>query len=331
MPRPTLPESIPALPEASQDEVSLRDLYIILKRWRRFIAVFTLVSIVATLLVSLVLPRVYVSKVTLSLGLNGQSVGGSGITAQLLTNLPSLAGLAQGFTDLMGTKVIADQLDEPDPDRKYKARFLEKQGLFVLTARGGSSMESLRNAQRFSDVAKRYFKGRLVLAVISNLESLLSRSRLDIANMQENLRRLQLELKNTPTETRTIEALLPSTGLNGRASGALSARGTSPAFATLSVQEATLRTGLAQARALIEALEGIQGQPGELDKLIGQALQLQELVPAAEPLHPDQPRPLLYALIAGVLGLLIALIVPFVVEAVREPKPRDTWSPGRFS
>lgn len=304
---------------ASQDEVSLRDLYVILRRWRVLIAVLTLIPMIVTLLVCLILPRVYVSKVTLSLGLNGQSVGGSGITAQLLTNLPSLAGLAQGFTDLMGTKVIAGQLGDSDPDRKYTARFLEKQGLFALTARGGSSIESLKNAQRFSEVAKQYFKGRLVLAVISNLESLLTRSRIDIANMQENLRRLQIELKNTPPETRTIEALLPSTAGSGRANGALSARGTSPAFATLSVQEATLRTGLAQSQALIEALESIQRQPGELDKLIGQALQLQELVPAAEPLRPDQPRPLLYTLIAGVLGLFIGLIAPFVIEAVREP------------
>jgi uncharacterized protein involved in exopolysaccharide biosynthesis len=322
MPLPALFEPPQALPEASQaqDEVSLRDLYVILKRWRVLIVALTLIPMIATLLVCLILPRVYVSKVTLSLGLNSQSVGGSGITAQLLTNLPSLAGLAQGFTDLMTTKIIADQLNESDPDRKYTARFLEKQGLFVLTARGDSSLEALKNAQRFSEVAKGYFKGRLVLAVISNLESLLSRSRLDIGNMQENLKRLQLELKNTPTETRTIEALLPSSGSGGRANGALSARGTSPAFATLSVQEATLRAGLAQAKALIEALESIQGQRGELDKVIGQALQLQELVPAAEPLRPDQPKPLLYTLIAGALGLLVSLLVPFVIEALREPR-----------
>ncbi len=298
----------------------MRDLYVVLKRWRAMIVVLTLVPMIVTFLICLILPRVYVSKVTLSLGLNTQSVGGSGITAQLLTNLPSLAGLAQGFTDLMGTKIIADQLNEPDPDRTYTAKFLEKQGLFVLTAKGSSSTEALKNAQRFSNVAKAYFKGRLVLAVISNLESLLSRSRLDLGNMQENLKRLQVELKSTPPETRTIEALLPSAGINGRANGALSARGTSPAFATLSVQEATLRAGLAQASALIEALERIQGQPGELDKVIGQALQLQELVPAAEPLRPDQPRPLLYTLIAGVLGLFVSLLVPFLIEAVREPR-----------
>ena len=320
MPLPAPSQMQRSMPAEAQDEISLREIYVVWRHWRAFILGCVSIPVIVALVIGAVMPRVYASKVTLSLGLNAQSVGGSGITTQLLSNLPSLAGLAQGFTDLMHTKVIADQLNEPDPESKYKAQFQEKQGLFVLTARGGTSREALQGAQRFSTVAKQYFKGRLVLAVVSNLESLLSRSRLDIANMQENLRRLQIELKNTPTETRTVEALLPSAGANGRANGAFSARATSPAFATLSVQEATLRTGLAQARALIEALEGVQKQPGELDKLIGQALQLQELVPAAEPLRPDQPRPLLYAAIAGVLGLFIGLIAPFLIEAVREPQ-----------
>jgi Chain length determinant protein len=307
-------------PVPVSDELSLRDLYLVLRRWSRFILAFTLICVVVALIVSLLLPKVYVSKVTLSLGLNTASVGGSGLSSQLFNNLPSLPGLAKGFSDLLDTTVLTKELGENTPDEKYKAVFDAKNGLLTLSAKGGTAREAFENTEKFNAVTKRYFTDRIVSVIVTNIDSLLSRSKLDIANTQDNLRLLQAELKKTPSETRTIESILPTTGAAGGAGGALTARGVSPAYSTLSVQEATLRTSLAQSQALITALEPFKREPAELEKLVGQALQLQELVPAAEPLRADQPRPALYALIAGVLGLLIALIIPFIAEALRDPK-----------
>ena len=304
----------------TSDELSLRDVYLVLRRWGRFIAAFTLVSSVIVLVVCLLLPKTYVSKVTLSLSTNTASIGGAGVTGQLLNNLPSLPGLAEGFSNLLQTTALTKDLGVANPEERYKVVFDAKKGLLTLSANGSTAREAFENTTKLTGVTKRYFTDRLVSAIVSNIDSLISRSKIDLANTKENLRLLQLELKKTPSETRTIDSILPMTGATGRASGALSARGISPAYSTLSVQEATLRTGLAQSQSLIEALEPFKREAAELEKLVGQALQLQELTPAAEPLRADQPRPTLYAVLAGVLGLLISVIWAFIAEALRDPQ-----------
>ena len=313
----------------TSDELSLRDVYLVLRRWGRFIGIFTLASAAIVLIVCLLLPKTYVSKVTLSLSTNAASLGGSGVTGQLLSNLPSLPGLAEGFGNLLQTTALTKELGESDPEKRYKVVFDAKKGLLNLSANGATAREAFESTTKLTDVTKRYFTDRVVSAIVSNIDSLISRSRIDLANTKENLRLLQLELKKTPSETRTLDSILPITDASGQASGALSARGISPAYSTLSVQEATLRTGLAQSQSLIEALEPFKREAAELEKLVGQALQLQELTPAAEPLRADQPRPALYAALAGVLGLLISVIWAFVAEALRDPlgvKAKDDHS-----
>jgi hypothetical protein len=307
-------------PVTTSDELSLRDVYLVLRRSGRFIAIFTAATAAIVLAVCLLMPKTFVSKVTLSLSANTSSLGGSSITGQLLNNLPSLPGLAEGFSNLLQTTALTKELGEEDPEERYKVLFDTKKGLLTLTAKGGTAREAFDNVVKLSAVAKNYFTTRAVGVIVTNIDSLISRSRIDLVNTKENLRLLQIELKKTPNETRTLDSILPITGANGQAGGALSARGISPAYSTLSVQEATLRTGLAQSQSLIEALEPFKRDPRELEKLVGQALQLQELTPAAEALRADQPRPVLYTALAGVLGLLLSTIWVFVSEALRDPK-----------
>lgn len=305
---------------STSDELSLRDVYLVLRRWGRFIALFTVASAVTVLIVSLLLPKTYIAKVTLSLSANTASLGGSGLTGQLFNNLPSLPGLAEGFSNLLQTTALTKELGEDDPEERYKVLFDTKKSVLTLTAKGGTAREAFDNTIKLTGIIKNYFTDRVVNVIVSNIDSLISRSRIDLANTKENLRLLQLEIKKTPSETRTIDSIIPTTGNNGQAGGVFSARGINPAYSTLSVQEATLRTGLAQSQALIEALEPYKRDPTQLSTLVGQALQLQELTPAAEPLRADQPKPALYAALAGVLGLLISVIWAFVAEALRDSK-----------
>lgn len=104
--------------DASQsgDEVSLRDIYLILKRWSRFIFFLSVGLMISTLIFSLLWPKTYTSQVVVSLSLANQSNQG------LLNNLPSLAGLAQGFVDLQQTRLLANQLDVDDPTRDRQSR-----------------------------------------------------------------------------------------------------------------------------------------------------------------------------------------------------------------
>ncbi len=304
----------------ASDELSLRDVYLVLRRWGRFIGIFTLTIAAIVLLVTLVMPKTFVSRVAFSLSANASSLGGSSVTGQLLSNLPSLPGLAEGFSNLLETSALTKELGVDDPQERYKVAFDAKKGVLTLTAKGGTSREALDNVNRLSTVAKDYFTKRVVSAIVTNIDSLISRSKIDLVNTKENLRLLQIELKKTPNETRTLDSIIPITGANGQSGGALSARGVNPAYSTLSVQEATLRTGLAQSQSLIQALEPFKGQPVELEKLVGQALQLQDLTPAAEPLRADQPKPALYTALAAVLGLLLSTIWAFIFEALRDPR-----------
>jgi capsular polysaccharide biosynthesis protein len=304
------------------EELSLRDLYLVLHRWRVFIVVFTVVCIAVALVVSLVMPKRYSSKVTVSLSLlNQTTVAGSGLSGLLLANLPSLTALAQGFGDLLNTRALVTQLDARVPADVYKARFDDKKGVFTLNANGDTPQEATQNAQRLLEIAQNYMQDNISAAVLTNVSALITQSKLDLNNAQENLRLLQQSLKQTPPETRTLETIVPAQV--GGANGAISARAVNPAFSTLSIQEANLRVAVAQSRGRIETLTRLQSDPEEIKKLIGQAVQIQVLTPAAEPLQAEQPRPLLYTALAGVLGLLIALIIPFIAEAIRDPaKPR---------
>lgn len=315
----------------ANDELSLRDVYLVLRRWGRFIAIFTLASALIVLLVCLLLPKTYVAKAALSLSANTASLGGSGVTGQLLSNLPSLPGMAEGFSNLLQTTALTKELGEENPEDRYKVVFDAKKGVLTLTAKGSTAREAYDNTVKLTDVLKNYFTARAVDVIVTNIDSLISRSKVDLTNTKENLRLLQLEIKKTPSETRTIESIVPTTAANGQSGGAFSARGINPAYSTLSVQEATLRTGLAQSQSLIEALEPFKREPAELEKLVGQALQLQELTPAAEPLRADQPRPALYAALAGVLGLLVSVIWAFIAEALRDPQIAKAKDPRASS
>ena len=80
----------------------MRDLYLVLRRNLRLVAGLPLGLAVLTLVLSLLWPKTYTSQVVVSLSLSNQSSQG------LLNNLPSLSGLAQGFVDLLGTRLLAN-------------------------------------------------------------------------------------------------------------------------------------------------------------------------------------------------------------------------------
>ncbi len=301
-----------------QAELSLRDLYVILHRWRGFIVVFTAICVIVALGISLILPKKYTAKATVSLTvLNQTTVSGASLSGQLLANLPSLSALAQGFGDLLSTSALVEKLGAVNPENVYKVKFDEKKGVFSLSAVGDTALDARDKAEKLQKIFRAYFIDSISQTVVTNITALITQSRLDIGNAQESLKRVQQALKDTPQETRTVESILPAT--IGSGNGAFTAKATSAAYNMLSVQEATLRSNLATSQGRIQVLSRLLSQKLEIENLIGQAIQIQILAPAAEPLTADQPRPLLYAALSGILGLLIALIVPFVAEAVRDP------------
>lgn len=296
------------LPQAP-DEISLREIYLILKRRTWQIVAVAIVLGLITLSWSLLWPKTYTSQVVVSLSLANQSNLG------FLNNLPSLPGLAQGFVDLQQTKLLADQLNVDDPTRFYKARFDEKRGLLFLTATGRTAAEAGQRAEQILEVARKYLERNLLEGAQANLQASLAQTQLDLQAAQDALKGIQAELRRSPDpiiSNPTIAAALEARGNDPQ-----SARAANPAYTSLSLDESRLRSQIAQLEARIVTLGNLLKQPQVINQLVSQALLVQVLVPPAEPLRPSFPRPLLFTAVAGLLGLLLGVLWAFVAEAIR--------------
>jgi uncharacterized protein involved in exopolysaccharide biosynthesis len=295
-------------PYSQSDELSLRDLYLVLRRHRYRILGLTLGAAILVFVLSLAWPKTYSAKVVLSLSLNNQSQSG------VLSNLPSLSGLAQGFVDLQDTALLAKELGVARPREIYNARFDDKKSLLNLSAKGRTPSEARQRAERIVQVATNYLQERMVAGAASNIRALLAQTQLDLESARESLRRIQAELKGLSAEGRSDAVI--AAALEARQVGPETARSSSPAFTSLSLDESRLRSTVAQLQARFDTLSSFLDRPEQLGELVGQALQVQVLVPPAEPLRPVSPRPLLYTAIAGMLGLLVGVFWAFLAEAL---------------
>lgn len=294
------------------DEISLRDIYLVLKQRARLILGLSVGLAMITLVSSLLWPKTYTSQVVVSLSLSNQSSQG------LLNNLPSLAGLAQGFVDLQQTKLLANQLGVDDPTRFYKARFDEKRGLLFLTAQGRTAAEAEERAERILQVARTYLERNLLEGAQANLRAAQTQARLDLRAAQDGLKGIQAQIRIAPDRTSSDATI--AAGLEARGNDPQAARAGNPAYTSLSLDESRLRSQIAQLEARITTLTDFLKQPDAIGQLVSQALLVQVLVPPAEPLRPSFPRPVLFMVVAGVLGLLLGVLWAFVAEAIR---PRE--------
>ena len=304
------------MPETS-DEISLRDIYLVLKRRVWQILGLGIALAIVTLLWSLLWPKTYTSQVVVSLSLANQSSQG------LLNNLPSLPGLAQGFVDLQNTRLLAEQLEISDPTRFYSARFDDKRGLLFLTAQGRTSAEAGARAERILSVARKYLEDSLVEGARANIRAAQTQAQLDLRAAQDGLKGIQTQLRLAPD--RAASNATVAAGLEARGNDPQVARAANPAYTSLSLDESRLRSQIAQLEARIGTLNDFLRQPQAIGQLVSQALLVQVLVPPAEPLRPSFPRPLLFTVIAGILGLLIGVLWAFVAEAIR---PREAEKAG---
>ncbi len=296
----------------SPDEITLRDLYLVLKRNKHLVLGLPLLLAALTLAWSLLWPKTYTSQVVVSLSLANQSSQG------LLNNLPSLTGLAQGFVDLQKTRLLANQLGVDDPSRYYKARFDEKRGLLFLTAQGRTAAEAEERASQILQVARVYLERNLLEGAQANLQAAQTQARLDLQAAKDALKSIQAQLSLAPD--RAVSNATIAAGLEARGADPQAARTANPAYTSLSLDESRLRSQIAQLEARIATLSDFLRQPEAIRRLVSQALLVQVLVPPAEPLRPSFPRPLLFTVVAGALGFMIGVLWAFVAEAIR-PQP----------
>jgi LPS O-antigen subunit length determinant protein (WzzB/FepE family) len=304
------------------DEITLRELYLLFKKWSLTILGVALGMAVLAFAVSQLLPRTYTSQVTLSLSLANHT------NQVLLQNLPPLAGLAQGLVEMQNTRLMAEKLEVTDPTQFYSVRFDERRGLLLLTARGQTAAEARARSERILNVTREYLENRLSEGMSANISAAYAQVRLDLQVAQGALQGIQALLRTSPSpdlvaSNPTLAAALEAHGIDPQV-----ARTANPAFTSLSLDESRLRSQIAQLEPRINLLTEFLQQPERIGQLVSLALLIQVLVPPAEPLGPTSPRPLLFTVIGGVLGLLLGVLWASVAEAIRPRQAEVARQPG---
>ena len=305
------------------DEISLRDLYVILHRWRFLIVGLTLGAALVALAVSLVLPKRYESVGVYSLSLETDKM-----TAPL-TNLPTLTGLMQGYSDSLGTTARTKELAEAVTQGLFAAKYDEKRGLWSLTGVGVTPELAKERADRLMLSAQNYIEDRVSNSVKVNIAGTLEQSKVDLSILEQSLQRIGDAMVTTPQVSNRDGAT--TAGLEAQSVNPLSARSNNPAFVALAVQQSQLKAQRAQLQARVQTYTELVNNPARLKAFTGQALSIQTIAEPTVPQSATSPRPALIAAIAGILGLLIGLILPFLIEAVRDPEAERTSSKRSLS
>ncbi|WP_457629387.1 Wzz/FepE/Etk N-terminal domain-containing protein, partial [Oceanithermus sp.] len=146
-----------------EDEVSLRDLYLILKRSSKWIVGFTVAVAVLVYLVSSLLPPKYESEAVaqaLVLQQNDNALSFPA-AASVFRTLPDAAALGVGFNKQLETKGPYVTRVLGDAPVEVSARFDDKKNLLTLTVRGNDPAEVKQFAEALLAAFDDYVKDRV--------------------------------------------------------------------------------------------------------------------------------------------------------------------------
>jgi LPS O-antigen subunit length determinant protein (WzzB/FepE family) len=302
------------------EELTLRDVYLVYLRQRVLFWTLLFVFPLIGLLLGLFLPKSFASKAVLSLKLQSdqlnsqvqqsdQSVSG---TQQIFSNLPSVPALVQAFQVGLESSQVKSAAGQV---LGAKVQFDEKNGSLELTNIAAQPDLAKGNVEEIVVSASRFMSERVVGSLKSNVEARLARVSFDREITQANVDGLraakqQLRLSSDP---------VIAAGLEGQRVNPPVARSSDPSRVSLELQEAGLRAQLAGLDGTIKVLSSLIDDPKRLERLAGQVFQVQRLVPASLPASPDSPKLGFLVAVLTAIGLMMALFVPLVREAVSEP------------
>jgi LPS O-antigen subunit length determinant protein (WzzB/FepE family) len=316
--------------QTAPDELSLRDVFEILRRNLAWLLIVPAIIAGLTLIASLVLPKTFSSDSSLSVTYRLTPLGVGGAAESDFSDLravPPVTALLQAFTqELRNFPMVRD--DKPGT---YTAKFNDKNGLWQLTAKGDTAEQAVQHATVLMKSAIDYVTKRITEIVRGNIQAGLSQATLDSAASMDAIKKIDARLnseRTTKTANAGTAAALESQGVSP-----LSARANDPGYATLQLRKADLEARLVTSQGKMASAQNFLDDPARLTQYSKQMLQVQVLSDPALPEEADSPKPLLYTVLAAVLGLLIAIVGVFVAEAIRSPNepaaaPQKAALPG---
>ncbi len=298
-----------------EDEISLRDLYLILKRQSRWILTITVLVTVAAFAVSSLLPPTYESEAVAQALVFSQD--GTELefpaAAYVFRTLPAGAALGVGFSKQIETEGPYVARVVGDAPVKVKARFDDKKNLLTIIVRGRDAREAQQFARDLISAFDDYVKDRVFQSAGANLAGALAQSRLKLRSVRSQIGELESSLERVPhvTASEVAQAALEAVEIPPNV-----ARASNPALAYLGIELAKQQAQLASLNAEIASLEALAADPAQLRRLSEQVAQVNVLSPPAVPERPVSPRVLLNTALAAMLALMFAVFLAFLREAI---------------
>ena len=320
------------------DEISLRDVYLVLKRSSRTIVAVTLAAFVLVFAVSKFLPPTYESE-TLVQALvyetkdrAGQDDEGASGVADVFRTLPASEAMGLGFSKQIENegpyvaKVIGNA------PIKVKSRFDDKKNVLTITVSGKDAAEARQFAEEVLAAFGSYVRDQAYGAATASIDGALEQARLELDSVQAQIDQLEDALASViPVSTSEVgQAALETNDVPPNV-----ARADNPALAYVSLELAKQRTNKATLEAEIATLQRLATNPEQLRRLSEQAARVNVLSPPPLPQEPVAPRPLFNAALAALLALVMAVSWAFIAAALAEetktsatPAPVSPASPS---
>ncbi len=314
------------------DEISLRDVYLILKRSSRMILGVTLLALVVAYGVSVLLPPTYESEALVqALVLKTSDEATAPGVTDVFRTLPDGTAMGLGFNKQIENEgpYVAKVIGNAPV--KVESRFDDKKNVLTITVRGRDAAETRQFAEELLAAFGNYVRDQAYAGASASLEGVLEQARLSYAALQARIDQLKNSLSQAvPVGTGDAAKLaLESDGVPPNV-----ARSDDPALAYMSLELAKQQTDKASLEAEINALQQLAANPDQLRRLSEQAARVNVLSPPPLPQEPVAPRPLLNAVLAAVLAFVLAVFWAFISAALAdeetsaEPAPASPTAPS---
>jgi len=289
--------------DCAEDEITLRDLYLILRRRATLILGLPLVLAALAFTVSKLMPPTYEAEAVLSLS-----------EARYAT------ALVEGLKARIETEAFARRLGEQRKVDWAKVQFDAKKGYLKLVAKGQSPEEAKKRASALAKIAFEDFRAAAFESKRLELEGEKEQLRAELLALESQRESLRKSLREDFAGRRT--------GASGTAKAVLEAAGVDPLVAGspdpartyLELELAKIEATLSEKRARLKQIEALLKDEEALAKLVENDLPLRLVAPPGLPLEPVAPRTLLNTAIAFFLGFFLAVFWAFLQAALEPPK-----------
>ena len=315
------------------DEISLRDIYLILKRSSRMIFGLSLATFLVVFGLSYMLPSTYESEAMVqALVLRPANQGGSLGVANIFRTLPEGKAMGLGFNKQIKNKGPYVINIIGNTSVKVKSSIDYNKNILTISVLGHDAAETQQFVEELLAAFNKYVRDQAYGAANASLNGALEQARLDAEALQAKIEQLRQSLsdivpvKNGPAS----QAVLESNNIPPNV-----ARADNPALAYVSLELAKQQTYMASLEAEINALQRLATNPEQLRRLSEQAARVNVLSPPSLPQEPVAPRPVFNAVLAAVLAFMAAVFWAFIGAALAEesetsvkPTPVSPASPS---